>query len=99
MTLLLALLLLSAAEPAPKLPPALPPTVLRPPAEPPVCTSASHDRLKVQSARDVCAPALSAAGVRVAAGFLPTQCRRKGDTLKIDAVGERDACLPAAASS
>jgi hypothetical protein len=90
MTLLLALLL-SAAEPAPK--------PIKPPAETPVCLVASHDRLKVQAARDVCAPALSASGAQVAAGFLPTQCRRKGDTLKIDAVGERDACLPAAASS
>jgi hypothetical protein len=94
MTLLLALLLLSAAEPAPKPAPAL----VRPAAEPPVCVSASHDRLKVQAARDVCAPALSASGAQVAAGFLPTQCRRKGDTLKIDAVGERDACLPASSS-
>ena len=91
MTLLLALLLLSAAEPAPKL--------LRPPAEPPVCISASHDRLKVQPARDVCAPALSASGAQIGVGFLPTQCRRKGDSLKIDAVGERDACLPAGLSS
>ncbi len=91
MTLLLALLLLKAAEPAPKL--------LRPPAEPPVCLGPSHDRLRVQPARDVCASALSAAGLQVAAGYLPTQCRRKGDTLKIDAIGERDACLPPAASS
>ena len=95
MTLLLALMLLSAAEPAMKPAPGL----IRAPAEPPVCASASHDRLKVQPARDVCAPALSASGAQVAAGFLPTQCRRKGDTLKIDAVGERDACLPAAPAS
>ena len=94
MTLLLALLL-SAAEPAPK----LTQNPFRAPAETPVCVVASHDRLKVQAARDVCAPALSASGAQVAAGFLPTQCRRKGDTLKIDAVGERDACLPAASSS
>lgn len=90
MTLLLALLLLSAAEPAPKAAPSLG----RPPPEPPVCVNASHDRLKVQAARDVCAPALTASGASVGVGFLPTQCRRKGDSLKIDAIGERDACLP-----
>ena len=62
-------------------------------SESPVCAEASHDRLLVQPARDVCAAALSSTGAPRVPGFLPTRCRLQQSTLRLDAIGARDLCL------
>jgi hypothetical protein len=59
----------------------------------PACMAPSHDRLLVQSGRDVCAAALDARGQPRAAGFMPTVCPRPGQTYRIDAHGDADLCI------
>jgi len=64
----------------------------------PVCASASHEVLKVQAGRDVCAPTVLANGKAVSVGFLPTTCPPQAPELVVDAVGVQDACRPRGAT-
>ena len=65
----------------------------------PICVHASHDRLVTKKGRDVCAPALDAAGKARAVGLMPTVCERPEDKLMEDAIGEKDVCEAKQAAS
>ena len=60
---------------------------------PPVCTTASHDRLIVQPGRDVCGASLNQRGEPRASGFLPTACADDRLRYRIDARGNVDLCI------
>lgn len=60
----------------------------------PLCASPSHEVLKVQEGRDVCAPTVLANGQAVAVGYLPTTCPPQAPDLLVDAVGVQDLCRP-----
>lgn len=60
---------------------------------PPVCATASHERLLLRVGRDICGPTLSASGRPTAAGFLPTECPQAAQTYRIDALGTADRCI------
>jgi hypothetical protein len=60
---------------------------------PPVCASASHDRLIVQPGRDVCGAALNQRGEPRASGFLPTACADERLRYRVDARGNADLCV------
>jgi hypothetical protein len=65
----------------------------------PICASASHQVLKVQEGRDVCAPTVLANGKAVSVGFLPTTCPPQAPELVVDAVGLQDLCRPRGGAS
>ncbi|WP_374280371.1 hypothetical protein [Novosphingobium sp.] len=60
---------------------------------PPVCPTASHERLLQRAGRDICGPTLSPSGRPTAAGFLPTECPQAAQTYRIDAFGTADRCI------
>lgn len=60
---------------------------------PPVCATASHDRLIVQPGRDVCGAALNPRGEPRASGFLPTACSDSRLRYRIDARANADLCI------
>lgn len=71
-----------------------PPALAAPePSAPPVCQRASHERLLVREARDVCGASLNRTGQPMAMGYLPTTCPRESDTYRIDAAGRADRCI------
>jgi hypothetical protein len=68
-------------------------------AVPPVCASASHDRLVVQPGRDVCGASLNQRGEPRASGFLPTACADDRQRYRVDARGNADLCVAARAGA
>jgi hypothetical protein len=61
--------------------------------EPPLCSSASHDRLLIRKGRDVCGGTLDSKGRPAARGYLPTICPDQQMTYRTDYIGLSDRCL------